>query len=130
MLSPPPSPRRAKPTLTDGFAEIERTAESAVDDIERMVRVDTTFPPGTGYEAFAGLMEGCVATLGLEYQRIDVPERLWHVAGGPARGVRTNLVARRRSGRPEGALAAAFACLPVTGASFFGIDSSGSLISI
>ncbi|MCK1387561.1 M20/M25/M40 family metallo-hydrolase [Bradyrhizobium sp. 21] len=100
MLSPPPGPRRAKPTLSDGFAEIERTAETAVDDLARMVMVDTSFPPGTGYEAFAGLMENCVATLGLECQRIDVPERLWHVAGGPARGVRTNLVARRRSGRP------------------------------
>jgi succinyl-diaminopimelate desuccinylase len=100
MVSPPPSPRPAEPSLADGLAEIERTAEIAVDDLARMVAIDTTFPPGAGYEAFAGLMEGSVAALGLQCLRIDVPERLWHVAGGRARGVRSNLIARRRSGRP------------------------------
>jgi succinyl-diaminopimelate desuccinylase len=100
MISPPSRLKQADPSLAGGFAEIERTAESAVDDLARMVAIDTTFPPGAGYEAFAGLMEECVASLRLECQRIDVPERLWHVAGGPARGVRTNLVARRRSGKP------------------------------
>jgi hypothetical protein len=53
MVSPPPGPGQASPTLTDGFAEIERTADSAIDDLARMVAIDTTFPPGAGYEAFA-----------------------------------------------------------------------------
>jgi succinyl-diaminopimelate desuccinylase len=101
MVSPPPSLRQAEPTtLADGFAEIERTAESAIDDLAQMVAIDTTFPPGTGYVAFARLMERSVAGLGLECQRVDVPEHLWRIAGGPAHGIRTNLMARRRSGRP------------------------------
>ncbi|HEV2159893.1 M20 family metallopeptidase [Bradyrhizobium sp.] len=100
MVSPPPSPGQANPTLVDGFAEIERTAEHAVDDLARMVAVDTTFPPGAGYEAFAGLMQSAVAALGLDWQRVDVPEHLWRVAGGPAHGRRTNLIGRRRSGKP------------------------------
>jgi succinyl-diaminopimelate desuccinylase len=101
MVSPPPRPRPAEPTtLADGFAEIERTAESAIDDLARMVAIDTTFPPGTGYVSFARLMERSVAALGLECQRVDVPEHLWRIAGGPAQGIRTNLMARRRSGRP------------------------------
>jgi succinyl-diaminopimelate desuccinylase len=103
MVSPP-SPKQAEPGLAAGFAEIERTAEAAVGDLARMVAIDTTFPPGSGYEAFAGFMEGSVAALGLECQRIDVPEGLWQVAGGSARGARTNLIARRRSGRPVLAL--------------------------
>ncbi|MDA9397668.1 M20 family metallopeptidase [Bradyrhizobium sp. CCBAU 45389] len=98
MVSPLNGP--AQSGLSLGFAEIERAAESAVDDLARMVAVDTTFPPGAGYQAFAGLMESFVAPLGLECRRIDVPEHLWRVAGGPAQGARTNLIARRRSGRP------------------------------
>ena len=100
MNSPPLNPRLAGPTLVDSFAEIERTAESAVDDLARMIVVDTSSPPGAGYGAFAGLMESIVGTLGLECRRVDVPEHLWRVAGGPAHGTRTNLIARRRSGKP------------------------------
>jgi len=100
MVSPPPGPGQASPTLADGFAEIERTVERAVDDLARMVAIDTTFPPGAGYEAFAGLMESTVAALGLDFQRVDVPEHLWRVAGGRAQGRRTNLIARRRSDKP------------------------------
>ncbi|MCK1389211.1 M20/M25/M40 family metallo-hydrolase [Bradyrhizobium sp. 1] len=100
MISPPSSPRLAGPTLADGFAEIGRTAETAVDDLARMVAIDTSFPPGAGYDAFAGLMESAVATLGLECRRVAVPEELWRVDGGPAHGARTNLIARRRSGKP------------------------------
>jgi succinyl-diaminopimelate desuccinylase len=100
MVSPPPDPGQARPTLADGFAEIERTAESAIDDLARMVAIDTTFPPGAGYAAFAGLMEDAVAALDLDCQRVDVPEHLWRVANGPAQGRRTNLIARRRSDKP------------------------------
>jgi len=100
MISPTPSPGRAGPKLAAGFTEIERTADRAVDDLARMVAIDTTFPPGAGYEAFAGFMESAVAPLGLDCQRVDVPEHLWHVAGGPAQGRRTNLIARRRSDKP------------------------------
>jgi succinyl-diaminopimelate desuccinylase len=98
MISPPPGPGR--PTLANGFAEIERTAETAVADLARMVTIDTSFPPGAGYDVFAGLMESFVVPLGLECQRIDVPEHLWRVRGGPARGVRTNIIARSRTGKP------------------------------
>jgi succinyl-diaminopimelate desuccinylase len=100
MVSPPSGPRHAEPALAAGFAEIERTAEAAVVDLSRMVAIDTSFPPGAGYGAFAGLMEGFVAPLGLECRRIDVPKRLWSVADGTARGARTNLIARRRSAKP------------------------------
>lgn len=97
MISPPSLPW---PTLADSFAEIERTAESAVEDLARMIVVDTSFPPGAGYGAFASMMESVLAPLSLECRRVDVPEHLWRVAGGPAHGARTNLIARRRSGKP------------------------------
>jgi succinyl-diaminopimelate desuccinylase len=100
MVSPPPSRGPTAPSLAVGFAEIARTAETAVCDLARMVAIDTAFPPGAGYDAFAALIEQSVATLGLECSRIDVPESLWRVPGGVARGARTNLVARRRTGKP------------------------------
>jgi len=100
MISPPTNSRPAGSPLADGFAEIERTAETAVDDLARMISIDTSFPPGAGYDAFSRLMESAAATLGLKCQRVDVPERLWRVDGGTAQGARTNLIARRRSGKP------------------------------
>lgn len=74
--------------------------DGAADDLARMVAVDTSFPPGAGYDAFADLMEDLVAPLGFAHERVVVPEALWHVPNGPACGPRTNLVAVRRSGKP------------------------------
>jgi succinyl-diaminopimelate desuccinylase len=100
MVSTASSLGQRAPTLADGFAAIENSAETAVSDLGRMVAVDTTFPPGSGYVAFAELMESLVSPLGLRCDRVTVPEDLWQVPGGPAHGARTNLIASRRSGKP------------------------------
>jgi len=85
-------------TLADVFVALERAAETAVEDLRRMVAVDTSFPPGGGYDAFADLMEQFAAPLALCCERIVVPEHLWRAPG--ADGTRTNLIARSRSGKP------------------------------
>jgi succinyl-diaminopimelate desuccinylase len=104
MISATPNPGQAAPRFTprlaDGFAAIDASAETAVDDLRRMVAVDTTFPPGSGYDAFADLMESLVAALDLGCERVAVPEQLWQVPGGRVHGARTNLIARRSSGKP------------------------------
>jgi succinyl-diaminopimelate desuccinylase len=92
--SPPPGTA----TLADAFVALERAAETAVEDLRRMVAVDTSFPPGRGYDAFADLMEQFAAPLALCCERIVVPEHLWRAPG--ADGTRTNLIARSRSGKP------------------------------
>jgi len=92
--SPPPGTE----TLADAFATLEQVAETAIDDLRRMVAIDTSFPPGRGYEAFADLMEQLAAPLALACERVVVPEPLWRAPG--ADGPRTNLIARRRSGNP------------------------------
>ncbi|MDU6377249.1 MAG: M20/M25/M40 family metallo-hydrolase, partial [Bradyrhizobium sp.] len=91
-------PDRGAASLAGAFAAIERLSETAVDDLRSMVAVDTSFPPGAGYEAFADLMEQLAVPLALDCERVIVPEELWRAPG--ARGQRTNLIARRRSGRP------------------------------
>lgn len=78
---------------------IAAEAESAVADLSRMIAADTSFPPGLGYVDFADLMESFVAPLGFVSERVAVPEALWHTAHGPAAGARTNLIARRTTGR-------------------------------
>jgi succinyl-diaminopimelate desuccinylase len=96
-IAPPPGSSAA---LAAALQQIETQAETAVADLARLVAVDTSFPPGSGYDAFADLMEDLVAPLGLATSRVRVPEALWRVAVGPAHGNRTNLIARRSSGKP------------------------------
>src|SRR3954453_20551181 len=98
MLSRDIPADRSGAGLAGAFAAVERLSEKAVDDLRTMVAVDTSFPPGAGYDAFADLMEELAAPLALDCERVIVPEDLWHAPG--ARGRRTNLIARRRSGRP------------------------------
>ncbi|MGO8344879.1 M20 family peptidase, partial [Rhizobium ruizarguesonis] len=65
-----------------------------------MIEVDTSFPPGLGYDAFAALMAELLSPLGFDFERVVVPRDLWYVAGGPASGERTNLIATRDTGKP------------------------------
>jgi succinyl-diaminopimelate desuccinylase len=86
--------------LDAALAAIGETAEGPIADLGRMIAVDTSFPPGQGYDAFADLMQELTAPLGFASERVVVPEKFWHVPGGPASGQRTNLLATRRSGKP------------------------------
>src|SRR5690349_2319930 len=51
-----PQPASSQQVLGSAMAAIERDVEVAVDDLARMIEVDTSFPPGLGYDAFADLM--------------------------------------------------------------------------
>jgi succinyl-diaminopimelate desuccinylase len=79
---------------------IARDAERAVNELARMIAIDTSFPPGRGYPEFATLMEDLTQPLGFAHRRIEVPEALWRVPDGPASGPRINLLATRRTGKP------------------------------
>lgn len=95
-----PQPASSQQILGPAMAAIERDVEVAVDDLARMIEVDTSFPPGLGYDAFADLMAELLSPLGFEFERVVVPRDLWYVAGGPASGQRTNLIATREMGKP------------------------------
>jgi hypothetical protein len=86
--------------LKRALAMVDQDVESAISELSRMIAVDTSFPPGLGYDDFADLMQELVAPLGFDSERVVVPESLWHVEGGPARGRRTNLLATRKTGKP------------------------------
>ncbi|WP_407316415.1 M20 family metallopeptidase [Pseudomonas sp. nanlin1] len=81
--------------LQQALESIEADHASMVNDLQRMIAVDTCFPPGSGYSAFADLMETLVAPLGLQTQRVTVPQALWQTRNGEAYGERINLIARQ-----------------------------------
>jgi succinyl-diaminopimelate desuccinylase len=86
--------------LADALAELHAADGVWRPALSRMIAIDTSFPPGEGYGAFADLMETLFAPLGFTFERVDVPERHWRVEGSQASGPRINLIARRRTGRP------------------------------
>ena len=87
------APADFKDVHARAMTAIEAGLDEAVADLGRMIAVDTTFPPGEGYEPFATLMEEMLAGLDFRMRRVTVPETLWKVEGGPASGPRINLVA-------------------------------------
>ena len=62
-----------------------------LDALRRLVEIDTSFPPGGGYAAFADLLEALLAPRGFICRRVEVPEALW--ATPESHGPRINLIA-------------------------------------
>lgn len=83
--------------LQAGFARIEADEAGIVADMQALLACDTSFPPGAGYGAFAGLSKATLRPLGFDCRRVLVPQTLWASPG--AHGDRVNLIAARRTGR-------------------------------
>ena len=71
-------------------------------DLSRLIAVDTSFPPGDGYVAFADLLEELLAPLSFGFRRVSVPRDKWHAGAGSGEGERVNLIARRGGAGPRG----------------------------
>lgn len=110
--------------LDAALAAVRQGAEAALADLGRMIAVDTRFPPGAGYVAFAALMEELVEPLGMAVRREEVPEALWRVPGGPAAGARVNLLADWPAGGPAG-VGSRTSGLPVASL-YFHVDTVGA----
>ncbi len=79
---------------------IEAQRPALVDDLQALLRFDTSLPPGHGYPEITAWLAEQVAGLGFSAERVTVPEALWHQPALGFDGPRVNLVARRRAGRP------------------------------
>ena len=90
--------------LAPAVAALKRDVNGIVADLGRLLAVDTSFPPGTGYEDFVDLVESLVAPLGFTSRRVLVPRDLWNSGNAAARGERVNLIASRLRGRPVASL--------------------------
>ncbi|AUG99790.1 M20/M25/M40 family metallo-hydrolase [Pectobacteriaceae bacterium C52] len=82
-----------KSHFKQALAAISGDSTAILQDLRQMLAVDTSFPPGNGYGAFANLMESLLTPMGFTFQRVSVPESLWHSPDGSAVGERINLLA-------------------------------------
>lgn len=77
---------------------IARDSDAAVADLERLIAIDTSFPPGDGYAALTDALEGMLRPLGYTFRRVSVPKELWYAGAGSGEGERINLIAEPRAG--------------------------------
>lgn len=82
--------------LEQAWAAIAADEAAILDDLARLIAVDTSFPPGDGYGALADLIEGQLAPTGWRFRRVSVPRELWHAGDGSGDGERINLIAERK----------------------------------
>ncbi|MGV8927611.1 MAG: M20 family metallopeptidase [Ewingella sp.] len=80
---------------------IEQDSETILRELSQMLEVDTCFPPGTGYPAFADVMQSLLQPMGFSCERVVVPELLWQTPDGSAQGERVNLLATLDAGAAE-----------------------------
>lgn len=62
-----------------------------LDALRRLLEVDTSFPPGDGYAAFADVLQALFVPRGFACRRVEVPEALWSTPD--SRGPRVNFIA-------------------------------------
>lgn len=72
---------------------IARDSDAIVDDLARLIAIDTSFPPGSGYAALVDALEAMLAPLGYTFLRVSVPKELWYAGTGSGEGERVNLIA-------------------------------------
>lgn len=99
MISQGPH-RPEQPRLSRALEALRSDESGVLEDLGRLIASDTSFPPGTGYSAFADLVEAMVAPMGFESRRVIVPQDLWDAGDGGASGERVNVLCARRTGRP------------------------------
>jgi len=92
---------KEKIRLNNALDSIARDSARITDDLQRMLSVDTCFPPGSGYVQFADLLTQMLAPMQFGFQRVSVPKPLWQTPDGSAQGERVNLIATLESGAME-----------------------------
>jgi succinyl-diaminopimelate desuccinylase len=86
--------------LAEANEAIAADEPAIVDDLSRLIALDTSFPPGDGYAAFADLLEDLTAPLGFRCRRVVVPRELWYAGQESGTGERVNLIAARDGTAP------------------------------
>lgn len=77
-------------TLTDSLTLLEQNFTALISDLERLIALDTCFPPGDSYAEFADLLDELTADLGGDSERVLVPEHYWKTR--EVSGPRVNLL--------------------------------------
>lgn len=86
-------------SLQQALARIGDAESDPLEDLAALIAVDTSFPPGDGYAAFADLLEARFRPLGFACRRVTVPRALWSGNFRQEGGERINVIAARPAGR-------------------------------
>lgn len=88
-------------SLERALARVAGREADLIAALRALLAIDTSVPPGRGYDRFADALAGRFAPLGFKPERVTVPPERLPDFGLPLDGPRVNLVVRRERGRPR-----------------------------
>lgn len=83
----------------EAFRAVEKNREYIIDTLRKIIRIDTSVPPGLNYDTFAAALEPDFAKFGFETERVVIPEEKVKEIPYDLKGPRVNLVARKLVGK-------------------------------
>jgi len=83
------------------FEAVEKNSDYIVDILQKIIRVDTTVPPGENYGKLVAIAEAEFRKFGWETKRVVVPEEAVRQIGPDLTGERVNLVASLNNDKPK-----------------------------
>lgn len=85
----------------EAFLEVEKNEDYIVDILKKIIRVDTSVPPGENYGKLVDIVEPEFKKFGFETERVIVPEDKVKQMPWPLTGERVNLVASIKNDKPK-----------------------------
>jgi succinyl-diaminopimelate desuccinylase len=85
----------------EAFSQVEKNEDYITDILQKIIRVDTSVPPGENYEKLVDIVEPDFKKFGYETERVIVPDEKVKQMPWPLSGERVNLVATMKSDKPE-----------------------------
>ena len=85
----------------EAFLEVEKNEDYIVDILKKIIRVDTSVPPGENYGKLVDIVEPEFKKFSYETERVIVPEDKVKQMPWPLSGERVNLVATMENGKPK-----------------------------
>jgi succinyl-diaminopimelate desuccinylase len=83
----------------EAFEAVEKNRDYIVETLRKLVRIDTSVPPGLNYDKIADAVEPDFKTFGFETERVIIPEEKVKQIPYDLKGPRVNLVARKLVGK-------------------------------
>ena len=85
----------------EAFAAVEKNKDYIIDVLQKIIRVNTTVPPGENYGKLLDIVEPDFIKFGFKTERVIVPEDKVKQMPWSLTGERTNLVATLASDKPK-----------------------------
>ncbi len=95
------------------FEHVDANRDYIVETLRKIVRIDTSVPPGRNYDALAAALEPEFHRFGFNTERVIIPEEKVKEIPYPLEGPRVNLVARKDTGKEPVSLYAHIDVVPI-----------------